>query len=211
MVPVAESLITRCRTEPKRAYPELLIDGENLNGANDPDNGNTTPADYNNLCTTAANGQCSGSVPASETQPGSNTALCFWADLDNDTDSNGGTAADGSGCAEGAAVSDSDETDVVLVSWLAPGTATDIACTPRSDQNVVGASHTVTCTVTDPFGAPSVGALVDFTVVGRNAVAMGPNSSDRLQRCRFLHLHGHRDSAGAGGARGRDHRGLGQW
>ncbi|MPZ71333.1 MAG: hypothetical protein GEU71_17690, partial [Actinobacteria bacterium] len=85
-------------TEP--AISGLPIDGENLNGGNDPDNGNTTPADYNNFCTTTANGSCTGTVPASESQ-GTNANICFWADPDNDALSNGATTSDGSDCAEG--------------------------------------------------------------------------------------------------------------
>ena len=165
-------------TEP--AISGLLIDGENLNGANDPDNGNTTPADYNNFCTTAANGSCTGTVPASESQ-GANANICFWGDADGDALSNGATTSDGSDCAEALGLVDSDDTDVVQVSWVAPGVATDITCTPRSDQNVIGGSHTVTCTVTDAFGSPSVGALVDFSVTGRNVTAMSDNSATDAQ------------------------------
>jgi hypothetical protein len=51
---------------------------------------------------------------------------------------------------------------------VARGVATTIDCSPESDQNVRGSSHTVSCVVTDAFGTPVQGASVDFAVTGRN-------------------------------------------
>ena len=81
--------------------PGVRIDGENMAGVNDPDNGTTNPADYfteqdpvtsefteTDFCVTGANGSCTNEVPASEGQIGT-ADICFWIDGDNDYDTGG--------------------------------------------------------------------------------------------------------------------------
>jgi len=156
------------------ALQGIRIDGENLgtpDNVNDPDNGTNTPtADYNDACTTDANGQCTINIPASEAQAGT-TEICFWADPDADNQfvAGGGDANDGGECNEGLTADENDnQTDVVEKTWVAPNTPQDLDAEPESAQNIVGTSHTVTATVTDINGNPVQGVPVDFTVTGRN-------------------------------------------
>lgn len=154
------------------------IDGENLNGANDPDDssGDGT-ADYNNCGTTNANGVAQCTVNASESQAG-NAEICFWADNDNDNqftpsatgfENDPQTQNDGEDCnEESLGTTDSDVTDIVEKNWLAAGQAATLTLTPKNDQNIEGTSHTLTATVRDAFGSPVQGAPVDFQVFGRN-------------------------------------------
>jgi Ca2+-binding RTX toxin-like protein len=148
------------------------IDGENMNAAvNDPQNdGNANPADYNNCGTTDASGQAQCTVDAVDAQTGT-ADICFWADPDNDNAAAGATPEDGSQCGEAAGAAEGtggDITDVVQKTWLARGVATNIDCEPETAQNATGASHTVTCTVTDAFGTPEQGARVDINIELRN-------------------------------------------
>ncbi len=152
------------------------IDGENLNGANDPDNdatgGAASTADYNNGGTTDANGTATINVAASETQAGT-ANICFWidADADNIFHAAGASVEDGNDCdteANGEAETVTDPTDRVQKTWLQVGAAAELTLTPESDQNLKGEQHTVTATVTDAFGSPVAGQFVDFDISGRN-------------------------------------------
>lgn len=150
--------------------PGITVDGEIESDVNDPDNGaGGTTADYNNLCTTDANGQCTFNIPAVDSQPGT-TDICFWADPDADAEFDlGGDINDGGDCAEGQTATDNDQTDVVTKTWVAPNTPINLDAEPESDQNIQGTSHTVTATVTDINGAPVAGVEVDFEITsGRN-------------------------------------------
>jgi Ca2+-binding RTX toxin-like protein len=49
--------------------------------------------------------------------------------------------------------------------WVLPE-ARAIDCTPETDSNPVETTHTVTCVVTDPFGAPAANEGVTFTETG---------------------------------------------
>jgi Ca2+-binding RTX toxin-like protein len=151
-----------------------VIDAENLNGANDPDNSAAAgTADFNDACTTGAAGTCTVNIAASESQAGS-ADICFWMDEDSDNVFDpAGVEADGGVCdteAVGAA-ENNNKTDVVNKTWAAP-TVTTIAITPDSDVNQVGTSHTATATVTDQFGNPMAGVNVDWRVTGRNTVTV---------------------------------------
>jgi hypothetical protein len=69
------------------------IDAENLAGANDPDDSNAFDgiADYDGICTTGANGECSAAIPT-ELEVGTAT-VCFWVDEDEDPSFSLGTEA----------------------------------------------------------------------------------------------------------------------
>ena len=165
--------------------PGLLIDGENLAGANDPDNVATAgTADYNDGGTTAADGSATINVAASEAQAGA-ANICFWIDNNaNTTFDPAGTVNvnDGADCdLETQATVDGDETDVVTKTWVAVGVPASLTLTPENDQNVIGTSHTVTATVTDAFGNLVSGVNVDFDITASSRNGGGPvEGLDRL-------------------------------
>ncbi len=156
-------------TTPATAIAGVKIDGENLNGANDPDNSAAAgSADFNDACTTAADGTCTITVSPSENQTGV-ADICFWMDEDADTAFDpAGAATDGGECGEAFGVAENDDrTDVVRKEWQVRAVdAIDV--TPDSDVNQTGTSHTATATVTDQFGDPVSGVNVDIVVTGRN-------------------------------------------
>jgi Ca2+-binding RTX toxin-like protein len=162
----------------------MVIDAENLGGANDPDTAgqpdvttsppNNAAADYPNACTTAANGQCTFTLTASENELGT-ADVCFWVDDDNDNVySDGGNENDGGSCGEAPATEDGDLTDVVSKTW-ATSAATFLDVEPEFDSNATtaapGTQHVMTATVTDQFGAPVQNAPVDWQLTGRNGAA----------------------------------------
>ena len=168
-----------------------IISGDTAPPANDPDNGNVTPADFNNCGTLDSNGSATCTITAAEAQAGT-VNICIWIDGDNDTASAGTVPNDGSECGEGLAAGDEtsetgNQTDVVEKVWRQAGQADTIDCTPESDQNIKGSQHTVTCTVTDAFGTPVQGASVDFTVTGRNATTSDNRSSDANGQVTFTY------------------------
>ncbi|HYY44538.1 MAG TPA: hypothetical protein VE975_05040, partial [Actinomycetota bacterium] len=146
----------------------VAIDGENLQGANDPDNDKTggpaSTVDYNDGGTTDELGRAK--VTVSGAQPGA-AEVCFYADadLDNVFDAHG-APSDGGDCAEapGEAESVTDTTDVVSARWGTAGVAYRLTLSPRQATKVKGATHTVTATVTDAFGAPVANQKVDFDI-----------------------------------------------
>lgn len=79
----------------------MLIDGENRDGANDPDDADATPADYDDICTTGTAGSCSFDIGGAAFLDTGRADMCFWPDSNNDdvydlTD--GGDPADGGDC-----------------------------------------------------------------------------------------------------------------
>jgi Bacterial Ig-like domain (group 1)/RTX calcium-binding nonapeptide repeat (4 copies) len=60
-----------------------------------------------------------------------------------------------------------DTTDVVTKTWVA-GAASRLDCSPETDQNETGDSHTVTCTATDQFGNGVSGQEIDWELEGAN-------------------------------------------
>ncbi len=181
------------------AIANVTIDGENLGGANDPDTEgqsglasvppNVNTADYPNCGTTDGNGTATCTISPVEAQAGS-ANICFWADNDGDNvyAPASGDQNDGGDCdTETQAQVDSDITDVVTKTWAARGVAANINCEPESDQNLRGTSHSVTCTVTDQFGAPVQGASVDFTVTGRNPAAADNRTTDASGNATFTY------------------------
>jgi hypothetical protein len=148
-----------------------VIDAENLNGANDPDNSAAVgTADFDNACTTGAAGTCTVTIAASESTAGS-ADICFWIDENsNSAFDPAGIEADGGGCGEAVgAPENNNKTDVVNKTWATPAITT-ITITPESDVNQTGTSHTATATVTDQFGDPVANVNVDWRVTGRNTV-----------------------------------------
>ena len=170
------------------------VDGENLAGANDPDDSSAAgTVDFNDACMTGTNGACTINIVPNEAQAG-DALICFWADADSDNVfAPAGDQNDGGGCDEADELTNSgtasattigtaerdDRTDVVRKTWVARGVAAEIDCTPESDQNIRGTTHTVTCTVVDAFGNPVAGAAADFDVTGRNAAAQNNSTTNQ--------------------------------
>ena len=98
-----------------------IVDGENLGGANDPDDGaDDNLADYNDLCTTDAAGQCSFTIAAADGEAGL-AGLCFWVDEDEDASYHATPPWDGAECVEAADAPENDnQTDVITVEWRRP-------------------------------------------------------------------------------------------
>ena len=105
------------------------IDAENLAGANDPDDSDTFDgiADYDGICTTGANGECSAAIPT-ELEVGAAT-VCFWVDEDKDPSFHAGPKRDGSQCDDPEPAPGEDQgshhsTAFQKVTWFADRTAT---------------------------------------------------------------------------------------
>ena len=162
-----------------------LIDWENLNGANDPDNSAAAnTADSNNACTTSNQGTCQVTISATESQLGAST-VCFWHDSDADAVFDpAGAAADGGGCAaETAVTEDGDTIDVVSKTWTQNFTLDcDDETGDDSQVNPAGQTELYTCTVTQPDGAdtdqlPDPAANVAIDAENLNGSNDGDNSA----------------------------------
>jgi Ca2+-binding RTX toxin-like protein len=156
---------------------DLQIDGENLNGANDPDNSAAAgTADFNPACTTGTNGICQFTLAPAATPETGTANVCFWVDSDGDAVFDpAGAVEDGGGCdAEAATVEDNNSTDVVQKIWSpAPVSATALDCDDESgddaETNAFGVGETYTCLATAADGAdadtardPVAGVRVDW-------------------------------------------------
>ena len=155
--------------------PDAVLDAEHQ-GPNDPDNrgyanvSNLT-ADYDNACTTGANGACTFLVEQNDGEFGDDAFVCFW--VDDDADSaylDGGDVFDGGQCdsdESNGEPENNDLTDKVNISWVAQ--AADLDASPETATSQSGTSHTVTALVINEAGDPAADELVDFEVEG------GPN------------------------------------
>jgi hypothetical protein len=184
----------------------VKIDGENLNGANDPDTsgqgqsaGSVAPAtgpnngtpDYNDACTTAADGRCTHTVNPTEAEVGV-ALICYWSDEDSDavyndtglqqdggscdTETNAGPNGDeGNDGATGAGVAAQRLSDIVQKIWQTAGTGAIFDLEPENDANATtaaaGTVHILTGTARDAFGGVAPNTPIDFYIIGgsRNA------------------------------------------
>ncbi|MGH2721514.1 MAG: Ig-like domain-containing protein, partial [Actinomycetota bacterium] len=168
--------------------PGVRVDGENLGGANDPDDSdgkgasgasNTTP-DWNNFCTTGVDGTCTGIVPA--TGESGTAVLCFWVDTPASVDNRyniSGVEPDGGACdTDGAPPAPDNEnlTDLLLKSWEARRPAGLVIPSP-SAQAVIGSGHALVAKVTDQFGVGYADIVVRFSVTGLNTVSGSARSN----------------------------------
>lgn len=154
------------------------IDAENLNGANDPDNSAAAgTADFNDACTTGANGTCTVTIAASESQAGP-ADICFWIDEDADNVFDpAGVEADGGDCEEAVGAPENDDkTDTVTKTWggLEPR---NIDARPEEASNAPGTVHRVVAIVTDRDGNPVPGVTVTFTESGPGAFVGGGSTA----------------------------------
>jgi hypothetical protein len=161
----------------------INIDGENMDGANDPDNSadNATP-DYNNVGVTNASGQATFAMPTPDLGEVGPADFCFWLDDDNDNvfDVLGVNDNDGDECnseaynggeASNGGAGD-DTTDVVRLTLGGTG-AEQLQGTPEVQQVATGATVTVTGTVLNSFLDPVSGVPVDFINQGARNAALG--------------------------------------
>ncbi|HEV2755798.1 MAG TPA: Ig-like domain-containing protein [Actinomycetota bacterium] len=138
------------------------------------DGGNTT-ATPDRTCTTVNAATCSVSYTQSNT-PGTDL-ICVWTNAAPavvNTNTNGTCGGEGLTDADDAAGSAdapapaNDDMDVVQKVWTNPNAPSRLDCTPETDSNPTGTAHTVTCTVTNAFGAPSANVNVDVEATGPN-------------------------------------------
>ncbi|MGH6691499.1 MAG: hypothetical protein ACREF4_12580, partial [Gammaproteobacteria bacterium] len=158
----------------------VRVDGENLNGPNDPDNGNAGPADYNDACVTGPDGTCTVHIVPTEGEDG-NASICFWADYpvpNNVYDPAGINSDNGGGCDnEPPGATDDDPTDVVVARWLA---IQSLELSPGSGTAATGtlaAPVTATLHISGSDPTPVPGVPVIFTVSGANEVIDGATTA----------------------------------
>ncbi|HWC14881.1 MAG TPA: Ig-like domain-containing protein [Actinomycetota bacterium] len=173
------------------------VDAE-ATGANDPDNGDT-PNNPDFTCETDANGQCrfthgQGGTPAGTgtTRQEGTTSYRAWIDSDGNHAANPKTHGTFEGDpAEARADEDNDNTDVVEKTWV----AAPLNCTPETDVNPSGTTHTITCSAQNTDGTPRQGAHIDMEASGANDPDGGNSpaspdwycTTDANGQCTFTH------------------------
>ena len=138
------------------------------------DTDGNTPSSPDKTCTTQSSNSCStqpytsqeegldricvfiGQAPAMSGD--SSNGTCDGDSL-NETDDTDGSADAPEG---------SDDQDVVQKRWGAAGTATRLDCSPETDTNPTGTSHTVTCTARDSQNGTVQGTRIDAEATGAN-------------------------------------------
>jgi len=150
--------------DPDAPVPNVKIDAENMNGANDPDNSAAAgTADFNDACTTGADGKCTVPISSAELAAGA-ANICFWADEDSDNafDPAGGET-DGGNCGEAVgATENNNKTDVVTKTWAAPVQA-DLSVTKSDSPDPVAAGGSLTYIIIATNGGPSVASTMVLT------------------------------------------------
>ena len=144
-----------------------LIDGENLRGANDPDDAGVEEpenitADYDDICTTDASGHCQFDVAAVDNEIGE-AELCFWVDEDNDSSFHQTPPWDGSKCDEGVdAEEKNNTTDVISVAWV--NRLSSRSVTLASSKRTVGFGRKVTLSGSVGSGNPACSSGVEVAI-----------------------------------------------
>ena len=157
-----ETYTCTVRDQDGNVFQGADVYGENLNGANDPDNAeNYTSKDY--ACrtsggqpdTTDASGQCEVTVSQADGEDGE-AIICFYVDPDDDLD----PAEDKAICDSETAVEESQDNDAngadkVRIVWEdAPASGTTgLDAEPENDSNEIGQQHTITATVFNNAGS----------------------------------------------------------
>ena len=152
--------------------PGVNVDVE-ATGANDPDvggaGGGQSPSTPDFTCTTDVTGSCTfthGSGNQSTNSAGTTTYQA-WVDLDGENTTVEADQGEGRDEVTTPGATEPDGTDVVSKTW----TAGQLDCSPETDSNPVGTTHTVTCTARDVSGNAAAGVQID-------AEATGPNDPD---------------------------------
>lgn len=155
-----------------------VIDAENLDGANDPDDSRAFDdggdpgahgADYDDACTTGTNGRCTIDIPATAKKEAGTAEVCFWVDEDEDSSFHMTPKQDGGLCDDAEPAPGEDQgnhntTAFAEVAWFQ--TLDDSAvlhCVADEDSRPSAGPrriHTVTCTLTDNDG-PVDGVRID--------------------------------------------------
>jgi hypothetical protein len=152
------------------------IDGENLNGPNDPDNTNGGTADYDDGCSTGADGSCVVHIVPTDGDNGT-ANVCFWADYpatSNVYDPAGINSDNGGGCDnEANAATDNDQTDVVAARWLAIQSLNLAPGTGSAATGSQAAPLTATLEISNADPTPVPGVPIIFSVSGANDVVDG--------------------------------------
>jgi hypothetical protein len=170
-------------------------------GENDPDSENSptspdftcntvsdntsTPADESGSCTFTHG-------PGNPTAAAGTTTYRAWIDADNSNTTVEADQEEGRNEATTPGTKpEPDDTDVVEKNWQAPG----LECTPETDSNPTGTSHTVTCSYRTSDNQPVSGANIDAEATGANDPDNGDSpqnpdftcTTDQNGQCSFTH------------------------
>lgn len=139
------------------AVPGVQVDAE-ATGTNDPDAaGVLTNPDFS--CTTASDGRCSFTHPASASGTAGTTTYRAWIDADGSNTTAEADATEARDSAAGAgSTAEPDATDVVAKTWQGPS---KITVSPSSDSASVGTCNPFTITVTNTSNVAVSGAILD--------------------------------------------------
>lgn len=141
--------------------------GEVETAVNDPDNPDTnSPTSPDYQCTTS-NGTCQITVTQLEGELGT-TNICFWSGLTTDGAGLCGSENVGESQTGGGSDTGNDFADKVELTWVQVSTAVRLDCTPETDSDPVGTTHTITCTARDAANALVNGVQIDVEASGVN-------------------------------------------
>ena len=132
-----------------------------VNDPDNPDSNSPSSADY--TCTTV-NGTCQITVTQVDNEVGT-TTICFYV---GDGATLCAAETTGENQAAGGGDTANDFADQVELTWVAVTTAARLDCTPETDSNPVGTSHTITCTARNASDALINGAQIDVEITGTN-------------------------------------------
>ncbi|MDQ3878240.1 MAG: hypothetical protein M3290_07820 [Actinomycetota bacterium] len=159
-----------------------------VTGPSDPDQANSPVSP--DLSCTIATGASSCTVSYTGTTAGTDT-LRGWIDSDDsnatiEADTTEGRCSTGQGDETGCGttspggLTEPDGTDVVTRTWTSPVSIKQLDCAPETHSLAVGATATITCTVTNTNDATVAGVPIDVEVTGANDPdsANSPTSPD---------------------------------
>lgn len=141
--------------------------GEVETSVNDPDNPDSnSPTSPDYQCTTS-NGTCQITATQMENELGT-TNICFWVGQLSDGAALCASESVGESQSGNGADTGNDFADKVALTWIQVTTATRLDCTPETDSDPVGGSHTITCTARDASNNLVNGAQIDVEASGVN-------------------------------------------
>ncbi|MGH2702111.1 MAG: hypothetical protein ACRDJ2_10105 [Actinomycetota bacterium] len=186
---VGGTISVQCRLTSNNSTPlsmpgGWLIDGENMDGANDPDNHDGYPgtADYKDGCTTGPTGVCTISVPPESPGEEGPAEVCFWVDEDGDDSFHSTPLWDGAKCddPEGA---NNNTTDVVALEWGPEARAVNLTASRATVTS--GQSFTLRGSVDSGAPACAEGVDVELQKAGnsgsfRTVTTLNTGTDDRF-------------------------------
>ncbi|MGH2700438.1 MAG: hypothetical protein ACRDJ2_01550 [Actinomycetota bacterium] len=178
---VGDTISIQCRlgsstSQPLNVQGGWLIDAENLDGANDPDNSAGYPgiADYGDGCTTGPTGVCTVSVPSEGSGQEGTADVCFWVDEDGDASFHSTPVWDGAKCDEPENATNHNTTHVSTLEWGPEARAVSLSASRTTVTS--GDSFTLSGSVDSPASVCSNGVEVQLE--------KAPGNSDDFQTVR---------------------------